>query len=111
MLIRNEAIAWKEETQHVRSFSKDLVTHSSSPLFSAHHLKIEPGGQISLHTHDRESELHFVISGQGEALLDGQWKSVDIGDVVFAQPTVPHGLRNNGTTPLFVLCVFAPPLV
>ncbi len=111
MLIRNQDIRWKEETKNIRAWSKDLITSSSSRMFSAHHLKIEPGGEILAHTHAIESELHFVIAGQGQALLDGKWESVGEGDVVLAHATVPHGLKNDGATPLFVLCVFAPPLV
>lgn len=110
MLIRNKEIAWKDEASHKRASSKTMFTGSMAKEFSAHHVRIASGGEIVAHSHERESELHFVISGQGQALVNGEWTSLGEGDVVLARPGVTHGLRNNGATTFHVLCIFSPPL-
>jgi quercetin dioxygenase-like cupin family protein len=111
MVIRGATRAWPAEPGQVECFSKDLVTSVETPLLSAHHLRIEPGGEFKAHAHERETELHFVISGHGQAQIGDQWEDVAEGDVALALPGVAHALRNNSASPLFILCVFTPSLV
>jgi quercetin dioxygenase-like cupin family protein len=35
---------------------------------------------------------------------------VEAGDVALALPAIVHALRNPNSDPLFILCVFSPPL-
>lgn len=111
MLISGATRAWPAEPEQEGCFSKDLVTSVETEALSAHHLRIEPGGEFKSHAHERETELHFVISGRGQALIGDQWEEVAAGDVALALPGIVHGLRNPSSNPLFVLCVFSPPLV
>jgi len=111
MLIQDETLTWKQENSFVLTFVKTLLTSAETDKLSAHHLRVEPGGEVIAHSHDRETEMHFIISGQGQALMGGAWAPVKAGDVVLAQPSSLHGIRNDSNTPLFFLCVFAPPLV
>ena len=111
MVIHGAARSWPAEAGQVGCFSRDLVTSAQTPAMSAHHLRIEPGGEFKSHVHGRETELHFVIQGHGQAQIGDQWEDVVAGDAVLAIPGVPHGLRNNSASPLFVLCVFTPSLV
>jgi quercetin dioxygenase-like cupin family protein len=92
-------------------FAKDLVTSAETQALSTHQLRIEPGGEFTSHVHERETEMQFVISGQGQAQMGGLWEAVSEGDVVLALPGVAHAWRNTSSSPLFVLCVFSPPLV
>jgi len=110
-LISGETSAWHAEPEQPGFFSKNLVTSQEMESISAHHLRLEPGGEVKSHAHERETELHFVISGHGQAWIGDQWRDVTAGDVVLAFPGIVHGLRNPDSTSLFVLCVFTPPLV
>jgi quercetin dioxygenase-like cupin family protein len=111
MVIQGATRAWPAEPGQVECFSRDLVTSIETAAMSAHHLRIEPGGEFRAHTHERETELHFVISGRGQAQVGESWEEVAEGDVALALPGVPHALRNTSSSPLFILCVFTPPLV
>ena len=111
MLVQDSTLDWKPEPDFPRTFSKTLVTSAQTAHLSAHRLRVEPGGQVVCHAHQRETEMHFIISGQGQALIGDRWEEVKAGDVVLAPPDVPHGIRNHSDEPLFFLCVFAPPLV
>lgn len=111
MVICGATRAWSAEPEQEGCFSKNLVTSVETEAMSAHHLRIEPGGEFKVHAHERETELHFVISGRGQAMIGDQWEEVAAGDVALALPGIVHALRNPSSNPLFVLCVFSPPLV
>ena len=111
MIIHGATRLWPAEPGQIECFSRDLVTSKETDAMSAHHLRIEPGGEFKVHTHERETEIHFVISGHGQAQIGDQWEDIDAGDVALALPGIAHALRNPTSTPLFILCVFAPPLV
>lgn len=108
---RGAARSWLAEPGQVGCFSKTLATSAETEAMSAHQVRIEPGSEFKSHTHERETELHFVISGCGQALNGDRWEDIVGGDVVVAHPGIVHGLRNTGSDPLFVLCVFSPPLI
>lgn len=111
MIIQGETRTWPAEPGQIECFSRDLITSVENEEMSAHHLRIEPGGEFTSHSHALETEIHFVISGRGLALVGDQWAEVVAGDVALALPGVEHGLRNPNSEPLFILCVFSPPLV
>ena len=58
-----------------------------------------------LHTHKNHEELYFFLAGKGEFQVDGQVFPVEEGSVVRVSPSGKRSVRNNGTTPLVMLCV------
>ena len=111
MVIHSATRTWPAVSGQEACFAKDLVTSVETKAMSAHHLRIEPGGEFKSHAHEHETEVQFVISGQGQAQLGDRWEDIVGGDVALALPGVAHALRNNSAAPLFILCVFTPPLV
>ena len=111
MVIHGATRTWPAVSGQEACFAKDLVTSVDTKAMSAHHLRIEPGGEFKSHAHEHETEVQFVISGSGQAQFGDRWEELAGGDVALALPGVVHGLRNTGTSPLFILCVFTPPLV
>lgn len=66
----------------------------------------QPGTETGfLHTHKSHEELYFFLSGKGEFQVDGQVFPVEEGSVVRVSPHGKRSVRNNGTTPLVMLCV------
>jgi quercetin dioxygenase-like cupin family protein len=110
MVIHGATRSWPLEPGQEGCFSRDLVTRAETKAMSAHHLRIEPGCEFKSHSHARETELHFVISGSGQVLDGETWEEVVGGDVVLSLAGVVHVLRNTSPNPLFILCVFSPPL-
>jgi quercetin dioxygenase-like cupin family protein len=111
MVIHGAGRAWSVEKAQVAAFSKNLVTSTDTPALSVHQLRIEPGGEFKSHAHEGETEIQFVIFGQGQAQIGGQWEAVAEGDVVLALPGEAHAWRNLGPAALLILAVFNPPLV
>jgi uncharacterized cupin superfamily protein len=50
------------------------------------------------HKHGNE-ELVIIKEGTVETLVDGVWKRVDVGGVIFNASNVVHAIRNVGTGP------------
>ena len=66
----------------------------------------QPGTETGfLHTHKQHEELYFFLSGNGEFQVDGNVFPVSEGSVVRVSPNGRRSVRNNGTTPLVMLCV------
>lgn len=66
----------------------------------------QPGTETGfLHTHKQHEELYFFLGGHGEFQVDGQVFPVQEGSVVRVAPDGRRSVRNNGTTPLMMLCV------
>lgn len=65
-----------------------------------------PGTETGfLHTHKTHEELYFFLSGNGEFQVDGKIFPVAEGSVVRVAPAGVRSVRNNGQTPLVMLCV------
>ena len=66
----------------------------------------QPGTETGfLHTHKTHEELYFFFSGRGEFQVDGQVIPVEEGSIVRVAPAGVRSVRNNGETPLVMLCV------
>jgi mannose-6-phosphate isomerase-like protein (cupin superfamily) len=62
----------------------------------------------SAHTHSREDETFYVVSGRGEFQLGEKKVICEPGSCIFGPRGVPHGYRNVGDTDLRVLIVYSP---
>lgn len=66
----------------------------------------QPGTESGfLHTHKNHEELYFFLSGTGEYQVDGKIIPVSEGSIIRVSPAGKRSVRNNGTTPLIMLCV------
>jgi uncharacterized cupin superfamily protein len=66
---------------------------------------ISPGKESFVyHSHEREEEWLYIISGRGTAEIDGEEHEVGPGDFMgFPAPSVAHHLRNTGGEDLVYL--------
>jgi uncharacterized cupin superfamily protein len=67
--------------------------------------RIAPGKESFVyHSHAREEEWLYILSGRGTAEIDGADYAVGPGDFMgFAAPSVAHHLRNDGEEELVYL--------
>jgi mannose-6-phosphate isomerase-like protein (cupin superfamily) len=87
------------------SFRKETVTggHSQVVLMS-----IPPGGEIGEEVHEVDQILVFV-SGEGDAVLNGETEPVEAGNLVFVPAGTTHNFINIGSEDLKLYTVYAPP--
>ena len=65
-----------------------------------------PGTETGfLHTHKNHEELYFFLSGKGEFQVDDRIFPITEGTVVRVSPDGKRSVRNNGDTPLIMLCI------
>ena len=57
-----------------------------------------PGGGPPPHQHRNEDETFFVIDGEYEFLVDGNWVKASAGDSFYRGRGTIHTFRNCGTT-------------
>lgn len=93
-----DAIASKPtESGSVRSFF--TARTATVERLEVHETTLNPGkSPHPPHLHPNE-EMILMEKGTVEALVNGEWKRVGPGSVVFFASNQLHGLRNTGTEP------------
>ncbi len=91
----------------------NLVLHRAKStetdgVFSAVELVSEPGTGVSLHVHDNEDELVYVVEGEIDVTLGDQSMKATKGVMALLPRGIPHGFTNVGNTPSRVLDVILP---
>lgn len=77
--------------------------HDGAPIYALRMIEVEPGGHTPRHSHPYEHE-NFVVAGQGRVLVNGEWRAVQAGDVIFVPGEMEHTYENTGDTPFRFLC-------
>jgi quercetin dioxygenase-like cupin family protein len=94
---RNSIAAKPTEVGSVRSFFK--MRTATLDQLEVHETTLNPGkSPHAPHKHPNE-EMLVIRQGTVEALVNGEWKRVGPGSVIFNASNKLHGLRNVGTEP------------
>jgi quercetin dioxygenase-like cupin family protein len=108
MLIRNidETSRVPVKMDGVRGATMAIMVgrEDGAPNFSLRQFEVEPGGHTPRHAHDYEHEV-YVVSGSGEALLDGAMRGIRAGDVIFVPADSEHQFVASRGEALRFLCV------
>ena len=67
-----------------------------------------PGVSVPRHTHTREDESYYILSGELEVVVGEKAFVLKAGDTLMAPRDIPHQLRNPGSTENHFLLVFSP---
>ena len=70
-------------------------------------MTLPQGTSIGLHTHQGNSEIIFILSGNGKVLYDGAYETVSAGCCHYCPQGHSHSLINDGTEDL-VICAVVP---
>ena len=82
-----------------------LISHrEKAPHFAMRMFEIDRGGHTPLHSHDTEHEV-FILSGQGEIMMDKNVIDFQSGYVIYVPPDITHQFRNTGEDTLQFLCL------
>lgn len=71
-----------------------LISHEDDGRVAAWAHAVDMHGSRE-HYHRRSAELYYVLAGQGQISLDGQWHDVASGSIVHIPPGVIHGARGE----------------
>jgi oxalate decarboxylase/phosphoglucose isomerase-like protein (cupin superfamily) len=68
-----------------------------------------PGKGHDRHNHPESEEILYVLSGEGEQMLDdGEPFPVRAGDTIYVPTAVFHSTKNTGWEPMRLLAVYNP---
>lgn len=95
-----------EEARKNQDFRRVLATgqHSQVVLMS-----IPVGGEIGEETHEHVDQTLVFVSGEGEAILDGNRQPVNANTLCLVPAGTRHNFVNTGAEPLQLYTVYAPP--
>jgi len=63
---------------------------------------------VPRHTHTREDEAYYVLSGELEVVVGDEVFILRAGDTLMAPRDIPHRLRNSGNAENHYLIMFSP---
>lgn len=66
---------------------------------------LEPGGEVSYHVHEGESENYYILSGTGIYNDNGTETEVYPGDITFTPGGCGHGIKNAGAEDLHFIAL------
>ena len=66
---------------------------------------IHTGGSIGLHKHETSDDIHYVLSGNGKAICDGQEEILSAGTCHICKKGSEHSIINTGNEDLVLLTV------
>ncbi len=67
--------------------------------------RLPVGATVGLHTHEDSSEIIFILSGKGKAILDGETEALAAGDCHYCPRGHAHSLINEGDEDLIFYAV------
>lgn len=96
---------------HVRLQADKMakVALASTPRAQLDLYCLAPGQAQRPHTHAGQDKFYLVIEGQGRIQIGTAEETVGAGEAVLAPAGTAHGVLNDGTAPLVLLVVVAPP--
>jgi glyoxylate utilization-related uncharacterized protein len=71
-------------------------------------MRVAPGKGVPRHTHTREDEALFVLSGELEATVGDEIFTLRAGETLIAPRNIPHELRNSSNGSNHYLIMFSP---
>jgi mannose-6-phosphate isomerase-like protein (cupin superfamily) len=78
--------------------------------FSSCVIRVLPGETVQpAHSHPDGEELIYIVSGIGQAWVDGEIQPMRTGTAVLFEQGQVHMIRNIGDEEMKVVCFFAPP--
>lgn len=72
-------------------------------------MNIPAGGEIGEETHETVDQIFYFVEGKGEAILNGESKPVEEGDVVFVPAGTLHNFKNKGEGDWKLYTTYSPP--
>lgn len=96
--------------KHVKTDAYTMVGEMvGAKNFVLFNVEIHPGGEAQLDTHPGSEHCYFVISGSGDATVEGESFQLKPGDCLWIPPDSVHGIKPLGDETLRFIVVTAPP--
>ncbi|NIN53609.1 MAG: cupin domain-containing protein [Nitrososphaeria archaeon] len=71
--------------------------------------KVNVGGRSNAHSHEKEEEIFYIVSGRGKVIVGDEECKIDAGSCIYIPKNTVHQLINTGDETLKVLAICSPP--
>lgn len=71
--------------------------------------KVNVGGRSNPHSHEKEEEIFYVVSGRGKIIVGDEECEIEPGSCVYIPEKTTHQLINTSDETLKVISVASPP--
>ncbi len=96
--------------KHVNTDSFTMISEDlGATKFVLFVTEIHPGGEAQLDVHKGREHCYFIMSGVGEAQVEGKKFILHPGDCLWIPPDAEHGVKPVGGQTLRFAVVTAPP--
>ena len=85
-----------------KSFNVKMFTNDKVKIMRG---RLTPGSSIGLHTHMGNSEIVYIIEGNGKVLYDGEYIKLTAGDCHYCPEGHEHSLINDSENDLIFFAV------
>ena len=73
------------------------------PGFKIKRIEVNPGGRLSLQSHEQRSEHWVVVAGEATVTRDGNMATLATNQSTYVPVGAKHRLENRGTVPLHII--------
>lgn len=89
---------------------RELLSYRNSSIRqqSLAEARIPIGRKTIAHYHKKTEEIYYITQGTAEMNIDGEIRSVTVGDAIAIPPGATHQITNVGSVELRLLCCCAP---
>lgn len=84
------------------TFAVKMFTDENNKIL---HGRLVPGSSIGVHCHDTSSEIIYILSGVGTAILEGKEETLTPGQCHYCPKGASHTMINKGTEDLIFFAV------
>jgi quercetin dioxygenase-like cupin family protein len=106
------AVVLPEAEKILRAFGDEVLIHlggaETGGKYTVFTSITPPGGGPPPHYHNNEDEWFCPLEGRVEFFLEGSWKEVPVGTLVFVPRSTIHTFRNCGDKPAKILTQTTP---
>lgn len=104
------SLSWVPHRAFAGVYAQSIVDAETGTDLEVKLVRVVPGAEIGLHTHEGSAETFYILAGQGLICTEDQAQPCHPGVCVHAKSGVVHGVKNTGEGELQLLAVFAPPV-
>jgi quercetin dioxygenase-like cupin family protein len=110
-LFRGKEMAFAPHPRLANVRMATCITRKDTETVSACMIDIAPNEGAPIHRHDAHVDSILVISGTGEAYVNGRWEPIEAGDYLFVPQGEDHGIQNTGHDTLKIFVHHSPPML
>ena len=105
-LFPKRKLEWEESKQHPGVMLSSVARDRPCSKLTSYVVTVPVGGQVKPHMHEEGvTDISFIVSGEGLALINGDWVNCGSGDYFVVPPRIEHGVRNKGNEPMAIFAL------